>query len=191
MPGTNLHTEEALLENLRNGSEEAFEEIFKRYWHAMYKMARSKVQSHEDAEEIVQQIFSALWEKRHNVLITNLSFYFNTAIKNRVINNIRQKITQQKYCEYYKAYIPQNEVVTDETVEFDDLTCAVEDAVQKLPEKSRQVFKLSRIEGRSTAEIAKLLQLSEKAIEYHITKSLKQLKIHLKDFIFILLFIAN
>ena len=67
-------------------------------------------------------------------------------------------------------------------VVYDDLSEAVEQAVNKLPEKSREVFRLSRLEGRSKKEIAKLLQLSEKAIEYHLTKSLKELRVQLKDY---------
>jgi RNA polymerase sigma-70 factor (ECF subfamily) len=59
----------------------------------------------------------------------------------------------------------------------------VEVAVSRLPEKSQQVFRLNRLEGKSIREIANLMKLSEKAIEYHLTKSLKELRIHLKDFI--------
>ena len=71
---------------------------------------------------------------------------------------------------------------TDESVQFADLSKAVEEAMKKLPEKSVEVFKLSRFENQSVKEIARQLNLSEKAVEYHITKSLKVLKEHLKAF---------
>lgn len=176
-------TEDELLRDLRDGSEVAFEAIYKLYWHRLYVTAYSKVESHAEAEEIVQTIFSNLWEKRQALLITNLGAYLQISVRNRIINHIRGKITQRKYWEYYKNYIPLEREVTTDAVMYDDLAEAVEVAVNRLPEKSRQVFRLNRLEGKSIREIANLMKLSEKAIEYHLTKSIKELKVHLKDFI--------
>jgi len=176
-------TDVQLLDGLRKGKVEAFEEIFRKYWHSLYLKARSKTMSHDEAEEIVQSIFSTLWEKRTTILITHLPYYLQAAVKNRVIDNIRERSTQQKYWEHYRKFIPQQLTVTEQEVNFTELNGAVEAAIDHLPERSRKVFKLSRLEGRSNAEIAQLLQVSEKAIEYHITKSMRTLKVHLKDFI--------
>lgn len=181
------HNEQILLEKLRHGDAEAFERIFRLHWHRLYILAKTKVQSHDEAEEVIQHIFSSLWEKRETLLITNLTFYLNTAVRNYVINLVRSRITQEKYWTYYKTFIPTHRNATHEEVEFDDLNHAVEEAVNRLPEKSRKVFKLSRIEGRSNAEIADLLHLSEKAIEYHLTQSLRKLRVHLKDFMVLFL----
>lgn len=185
MSDLSLYTEQQLLSALRDGSEAAYEEIFRRFWTRSYNIARSKVQSHAEAEEIVQAIFFALWEKRATLYVTNLWYYLQTSVRNRVIDHIRQQVTQRKYWDYYKTFIPWQRTVTEDTVEYDNLHEALEEAVSHLPEKSREVFRLNRLEGRSVAEIAGLLQLSEKAIEYHLTKSLKQLRYHLRDFIFL------
>jgi RNA polymerase sigma-70 factor (family 1) len=179
-------TEEELIRGLRDGSQVAFEAIYKQYWHRLYITAYSKVESHAEAEEIVQNIFSTLWEKRQALLITNLGGYLQISVRNRIINHIRGRITQRKYWEYYKNYIPTDRESTADTVMYDDLAEAVEVAVNRLPEKSRQVFRLNRFEGKSIREIANLMKLSEKAIEYHLTKSIKELKVHLKDFILVL-----
>jgi RNA polymerase sigma-70 factor (ECF subfamily) len=184
MPSPNHDNEQFLVKDLREGSLAAFEQIFKLYWQRLYVLAKSKVHSHDEAEEIIQAIFSNLWEKRQTLLITNLSFYLHTAVRNSVINIIRSKITQEKYWDYYKSFIPVQQHATEHAIEYDDLNHAVEKAVSSLPEKSRTVFKLSRLEGRSNAEIANHLKVSEKAIQYHLTKSLRQLRLHLKDFIF-------
>jgi RNA polymerase sigma-70 factor (ECF subfamily) len=183
-------SDEEMLHGLRAGQEQAFEEIFKTYWHRLYVLAHNKLQSRSEAEEIVQNIFSVLWEKHEHLLITNLSAYLHTAVRNRVINHIRGKITQRKYWDYYKHFIPQEKDLTEEVVAYDNLSEAVEVAVNKLPEKSRQVFRLNRLEGRSISEIANLMKLSEKAIEYHLTKSLKELRVHLKDFILIVVLMS-
>lgn len=183
MPNQTDYNEAPLLAELRKGSVSSFEQIFKRHWEPLYKSARAKLGSHEDAQEIVQSIFSNLWEKRESLLITNLTFYLNTALRNRILNIVRDRIPQEKYWNYYKAFIPVKQDSTEQAIALDELSNAVELAVKHLPEKSRQVFKLSRLEGRSNAEIANLLKVSEKAIEYHLTKSLKELRLHLKDFI--------
>jgi RNA polymerase sigma-70 factor (family 1) len=189
MPNQTDHNEQLLLQNMRNGSVEAFQQIFKRYWHPLYILAKSKVHEHQEAEEIIQNIFSTLWEKRETLLITNLSMYLQKSVRNRVLNLIREKITQQKYWDYYKTFIPDLRV-TENSAAFNDLNEAVEEAVNLLPEKSREVFKLSRIEGRTNAEIANLLHLSEKAIEYHLTRSLRKLRLHLRDHILLLPFLG-
>jgi RNA polymerase sigma-70 factor (ECF subfamily) len=180
-----------LLELLRKGSAEAFEEIFRKYWHSLYLQARAKTMSHDEAEEIVQSIFSTLWEKRTATVISQLSVYLHTSVRNRIINAIRQRVTLQKYSEYYAKFIPQDQPATDAAVNYSELNGAVEAAIDHLPERSRKVFRLSRVEGRSNAEIAKLLQVSEKAIEYHITKSMRTLRVQLKDFILILVIVLS
>jgi len=70
--------------------------------------------------------------------------------------------------------------LTDETVQFADLSKAVEEVMKKLPEKTCEVFKLSRFENQPVKSIARQLNLSEKAVEYHITKSLKVLQEQLR-----------
>jgi RNA polymerase sigma-70 factor (family 1) len=179
----NHHSEEVLLARLRKGDTKAFELIFKKYWQRLYLIAKAKLVSHDDAEEVIQSIFSTLWEKRKTLLIKDLSHYLMVSVKNRILNHIRENITKERYWSHYRSFLPQHNDVTSEAVAFDDLDHALQDAVNSLPEKSREVFKLSRVEGRSNAEIANMLELSEKAIQYHLTKSLKSLKVILKDYI--------
>lgn len=177
--------ENDLLTALRSGDEEAFSIIFKKYWYQLYTIAYSKVQSHEVAEEIVQELLVTLWEKRNVLLITNLSHYLNAALKNRCIDYIRKNTTREKYWLYIKSYFPVMDV--QEQVSTQELEEAIEKGIAELPEKSRLIFKLNRVDGLSNSEIANKVNLSEKSVEYHITKSLKQLRRSLKDFIVCLL----
>jgi RNA polymerase sigma-70 factor (family 1) len=192
MSRTPIHDEQQLVQRLRNGDASAFEEIFRLYWKPLYTTAKLKLHSHDDAEEVIQGIFSALWEQRGKLAIDNLSAYLQASVRNRVINVIRARITQQKYWAHYGKFIPTTQNTTENLVVFDDLNDVLEAAVSRLPEKSRKVFKLSRLEGRSNSEIAHLLKVSEKAIEYHLTKSLREIRLHIKDyitfFIFLLIF---
>lgn len=183
MIGEPVHNEQHLIEEMRKGNVKAFEQIFRYYWKDLYRIAKGKLQSHEEAEEVIQSIFSALWEKRKTLLIDNLSYYLRTCVRNRILNIIRANIMKEKYWSYYRSFFPMETHATAESVAYDDLDEAIQEAVSMLPEKSRKVFMLSRMEGKTNAEIANILELSEKAIEYHLTKSVRTLKVHLKDFI--------
>ncbi|HET9487369.1 MAG TPA: sigma factor, partial [Chryseosolibacter sp.] len=101
MPEQTDYNESLLVADLRKGSVHAFEQIFKKHWAPLYQIAKSKLRSHEEAEEVIQTIFSALWEKRETLLITNLTFYLSSALRNRILNLIRDKIPQEKYWHHY------------------------------------------------------------------------------------------
>lgn len=182
-----MNSEKDLIMGLRQGDKHVFNEIFKKYWRKLYKQAFSKLQSKELAEEVVQDLFLNLWEKRTTLNINTLENYLAVSLRNRCIDQIRSKITHQKHWDHYKNFIPQSIENTHETIFCNDLQSKFEEGIKLLPEKSRRVFQLSRMEGKSVPEIAKILSLSEKAIEYYITKSIKTLKVYLKDFVLIIL----
>jgi RNA polymerase sigma-70 factor (family 1) len=180
------HTEKHLIEGLRNGDQTAFYEIFERYWNTLYNAAYIRLRAHEEAEEIVQELFVTLWDKRQTLEIINLPVYLHVAVRKRVLNTLRRKITEQKYWDYCAGFFPAHNT-TEDMVSFDELTHEIEVAVNRLPERSRQVFKLNKLEGKPVAEIAKFLKLSERSIEYDLARSIKELKLHLKDYILLAL----
>ena len=180
-------TDEALLVQLRNDCRKAFEEIFKRYWSDLYRVAYSRTKSREEGEEIVQEIFAALWKNRNTVIIENLSNYLFSAVRKRVISNIRTKIVHQKYWDFYSHFIPQGSLATEEAVDYAALDEAVENAICQLPDKPQQVFRLNRLEGQSVSEISKNLNIPKRTIEHYLTKSVRALRVHLKDYILILI----
>jgi RNA polymerase sigma-70 factor (family 1) len=180
-------TDEALLLELRDDSRKAFEEIFKRYWADLYRVAYSRTKSREEGEEIVQDIFAALWKNRNTFVIENLSHYLFSAVRKRVISNLRSKMVHQKYWDFYSQFIPEGTMATDEAVDYAVLDEAVENAIRQLPEKSQQVFRLNRLEGQSVSEISKNLNIPRRTIEHYLTKSIRALRVHLKDYILILI----
>ena len=146
-------------------------------------MAYSKVRSKEVTEEIVQDLFTSLWDKRGSLSINNLPSYLFASVKHRALNYLESEIVHKKYWDYTRNYIPQQEYATETIIEFNELMEAIEEGVDHLPEKSKRVFRLNRLEGHSVHEIAGILNLSEKAIQYHLTQSLKKLRFHLKDYL--------
>lgn len=183
MQDLSKYSDEALLKAFSAGDKLAFREIFNRYWDQLYKNACKILHSHEEAEEIVQELFASLWNRRAELKILNLSHYLKSAVRKRIVDSLRSKMVHEKYWEYYKRFVPDHASSTEETVSYNELDLEIRRAITLLPEKSQLVFRLNRLEGRSVSEIASFLNLSERAIEYHLTKSLKELRHRLKDFI--------
>lgn len=171
-----LLNDEQLVMQLRESNKRAFEEIYDRYWYKLFCISYHQVGSREESEELVHDIFESLWNKRNDTEIRNLGTYLVMAMKYRITNFIKSQITWRRYQEYLILNKIQETYSTDEIVQFSDLSQAVDEVMRKLPEKTSKVFQLSRFENHSVKYIAEEMNISEKAVEYHITKSLKALK---------------
>lgn len=179
MPFSNS-TDKELLAAIAHDDEKAFTELCRRYWRKVHASAYARVRSTEVTKEIVQELFTSLWDKRASVSINHLPSYLFNAVKYKVLNYIDSRLVYQKYWDYYKRYVPQHDDATEATVQFNELMLAVEEGMEHLPEKSKDVFRLNHLEGHSVSEIAGLMNLSEKTVHYHLRQSLKKLRLHLK-----------
>lgn len=179
-----------LLSLLQTGDEHAFQEIYNRYWHRLYKMAASKVGCQENAKEIVQDVFLVLWQRRGEVQIEELNRYLFTAVKYGALKSIRKEIVRRQYEESIIEKAPQLSEDTENTLAFEELTDAIAHAMDQLPEKIREIFRLNRMQHKSAREISGLLNIPERTVEYHITQALHLMRSYLKDYV-ISLFIAT
>lgn len=190
-------SDEALLNLLRSeesgrssahAREAAFEEIYRRYWLMLYRLVWKKTGSREAAEELVQELFVSLWERRAVLeLKGSLNNYLHTAVRYRVVNFIRRQILSSRHLAAIKNSMAPpagNEVEAD--FRFHELDANIQASIEKLPAKSRAIFRLSRSNHFSNKQIAGRLNISEKTVEYHLTKSLKLLRVYLKDFVTLL-----
>ena len=175
-------SDELLVKFLRVGEQEAFEEIYRRYWQKLLRSAQFKIRSKEIIEELLQDLFISLWEKREKTTIENLEAYLNTSLKYLIINQIKKNILQEKFAEYSIKKFEQNDNV-NESIAFNELSVAIHKAIEQLPEKTCEIFKLNRLEYLSAKEISLQLAIPERTVEYHITQALKALRIHLREFI--------
>jgi RNA polymerase sigma-70 factor (family 1) len=170
---------------VRSGSHDALTEIFKRHWKPLYLAAVQKLKSHELAEEVVQDLFANLWEKREHLFNTgdvHLSAYLHRAIKNRVLNQLRKLVYDKKYWEHCQKFLPTSESNVEEMAEFNDLQEKLHGAIDQLSDKTREIFVLNKLKGVPVTKISQQLNLSEKAVGYHLTKSVKELMVQLRDF---------
>ncbi|MCF0058562.1 RNA polymerase sigma factor [Dyadobacter sp. CY356] len=184
-------SEADLIEGLRNGDRDAFTFIYKEYWFRMYSVAQRKLQNSALAEELIQDIFTRLWKERETIRISQLDFYLFSAVRYEVIDQIRAAGRQQTYAEYYKTFSSFEELNTENTVAFNDLVQMIDKGLEILPAKSREIFRLNRFQHFAVGQIASQLGLSEKAVEYHLTKATKSIRTYLKEILISLLVIAS
>jgi RNA polymerase sigma factor (sigma-70 family) len=167
---------------LFTGDAKAYEAIYQRYWRPLYSIATWKTNSQMAAEEMVQELFLRLWENRQKTLIENPEAYLKTALRYSVIGFIKAKLASTQ-AELGEASEQAADQLADTGVGLAELSAALEHALDMLPQKTRLVFQMSRFEQRSTAEIAVQLGLTDRAVEYHITQSLRLLRFQLKDYL--------
>lgn len=160
-----------------------FVEIYERYWHTLFQIAYRRVHDKEIAEEIVQDIFTDLWAKQDIGRIQNLERYLSSAIKFAVIDHIRHKTAQKNFLEYHKAFLEISST-EQQILDYNDLPALVQQGMGQLSETTKRIFWLNHFLDWKKETIAEYFQLSEKAIEYHLTKSLKTVKMYLKNISF-------
>lgn len=175
------------------GVEDLFEQVFKSHFKSLHAYACTIMRDPMPAEEIVQNIFLKLWEKKEDITIKeNISVYLYRAVHNESLNYLRHRKVRSAYQSYAMRQHKQTEQEKPaEKVVMKELEKKLEIALQELPEQCRTIFQLSRFEDLKYREIADKLGLSVKTIENQMGKALKLLRLKLVDFLpTILLFIT-
>lgn len=165
--------------------ERQFEALFKQHYNALYAYAFAVCKADDVAEEVVQEIFLKLWERRYDMQIhTSWKAYLYKAVYHESLNAIKHQKVRSRY-------IGQQVTRDLPTVMEGDgeLRKQLQVAMQRLPEKCRTVFQLSRFEELKYQEIANQLGISIKTVEAHMGKALKILRVQLADFLTCLLLI--
>jgi RNA polymerase sigma-70 factor (family 1) len=168
----------------------AFEEIYNRYWLKLYAAAYNRLKEREAAQEIVQDFFTSFWINRDQLKIhSSLQGYLFSAIKYSVLNYKRAENVRAGYCELLLLASENSYNPTEEYLACKELIESVNAGVNQLPPKCRSVFELSRQQYKTNKEIAKLLDISEKTVENHLTKALRYLRVNINTSILLLFFL--
>lgn len=172
------HTEEDLLALLNGDDEQAFTEIYNRYWKKLYAMAYERLKSKDLAEDVVHEVFLSLWQRRREAVIHSLHAYLAAATK---------YCTLKIYAGFTRTDMLVNEESARDTasgeafIDFRFLEQMIQHEINRLPEKCRLVFRYSRRDQMTNAEIARELSISTKAVEKHITRAIRRLRLSLKS----------
>jgi len=194
----NLQLSDAeLLQFIRKDDATAFKILYDRYWESLYVKACKRVDK-DEAKDMVQEVMTTLWRRRNDIIIHddgNIGRYLHTAIKYRVISHYA----------YSSKEIPHTDVITalnsDEyanALETKELSELLEQEINRLPARMQQIFRMSREDDFSIADIARQLNLSEQTIKNQLTEALKRIRESIKQndygdwvFVFILLYYSS
>jgi len=171
-------SDHSLLHLLRAGDCKAFRLLYDRYWDKLYSIALWRLGDSYEAEEVVQDIYTRLWRNREKLAVeTEFSHYLTRAVKFEVINRLakRAKIADD-VLQVERAMYVVNEYDIHDRIYFRSLLDNIDQTIETLPEKCRVVFTLSRKEHLSQKCIAEHLEISEKAVQKHISFALKTLR---------------
>lgn len=187
--------ERHLVRQLKKGNQASFRALYSTYAPKLFAFSKKYLHSHHDAEEIVQEVFLRIWEKRDNV-DENQSFssYVFQAAKHRIFNGFRKKVNEQAYLDFLmnSGSFPGN--FTELDVEYHEVKQKTEKAISAMPPKRQEIFRLSRETGLKNKEIAEKLMISIKTVENQMGQALKFLKEELQEYqmlIFLFLIIQN
>jgi RNA polymerase sigma-70 factor, ECF subfamily len=183
------------IELLRQGDKEEFAKIFYEFFDLLFALGYQYTKNRQVAEEMAQETFIGLWEARATLDTgSNIRNWLYTVTKNKCLNHLRNELNATRHLNTIRA---QEVKFAEESMnslgstfaEFEELQSRIGSAIAHLPPDLQTVFDMNRYGGLTYGEIARELNLSEKAIEARMSKALKILKAALKDYFPILLII--
>lgn len=173
-----LINESLLVKNLSRGNLLAFNTLYKEYSGRLYRFALGYLKSEEEAEELVQEVFTKIWEKRADLKeeLSFKSFLFTIAF-----NNIRKHFRTKAHLEdYFKSeQVIDLDLHTSQQVNYDFLYQYLIKLVDQIPKRRKEIFIKSRIEGLTIKEIAEEFKISHKTVENQLTEALKFIRVNL------------
>ncbi|MEO5948729.1 MAG: RNA polymerase sigma-70 factor [Chitinophagaceae bacterium] len=176
------YTNEKLLQLIKHNDEGAFSALYNRCWKQLLVQATSLLNSQEEAEEIVQDVFVQLWKKRDSINIVHTVNTYISAMTRYGCLKILAKRKQAKRLENLAIPFVEQENSTELWLDFEDLRQQLEEAISQLPDKCQLIFKYSREAGLNDKEIASKLDLSVNTVRTQMHRALKKLKTSLNSF---------
>ncbi|TDW97472.1 RNA polymerase sigma factor [Dinghuibacter silviterrae] len=186
MGNNDVYDEQALLDRLRQGDMDAFDVIYRRYVRELYLAAYKRLDNKELVEDLVQDVFFRLWNRRDQLHIDNLGAYLHTAVRYEILNHITRHKAPAAFYAPFEAILadadtPENRLIAKELLEL------VYKYAETLPEKRKQVFLLHIKDKLSVNEIAEELNITTKTVHNHLGTAINGLRTHLAPAILLLL----
>lgn len=178
-----------LLSAIKSGNNAAFEYLYRSYYPRLRGYALRFVKDEETADDIVQECFLIFWEKRHSLTSISLTSLLFSMIRNACLNYLKHLFIVDNYRLDYLANIGGEEQLyqfdfnshTDNPLLYKELQEQIKFVINKLPERCREVFLMSRFQGLKNREIAEQLHISTTAVEKHLSKALKTFALHFRE----------
>lgn len=162
---------------LKKGNQLAFLEIYDRYKVTLQNHAYRKLGDMDEVEDILQELFIYLWEKRETIYFsTSVRSYLYTAIRNRIINHFYRKNRESEYLNSLHEFVERGEFITDLTIREKEFAGIIQKEIDALPPRMREVFTLHRNHELTYKQIAQQLGTSEQTVATQVKNSLKVLR---------------
>jgi RNA polymerase sigma-70 factor (ECF subfamily) len=188
MEKSQIQTNNAAVDN----KEKQFSDLFDQYHLQLSHYANTFIPNFDQCKDIVQEVFTKLWEiKLPHFSPVELDKFLYRSVKNGCVDLLRkQKVRQNHRIQILENLLKQEEQFFPE-IELKELAEKINEAIRKLPDQTAQIFKMSRNEAKPYEAIADQLKISEKTVEYHISKALHFLRLELKDYLIVIASISG
>lgn len=166
-------------------TEKDFEKVYNSLWSKLYCVAFNYFRDKTMAQEVVQDVFVNLWMKRASLgEVVDLESYLYKSVRNKIYDQFDKIASQEKLKRHVALQVTDTTDSTKEDIEYAETWELINQEIDLLPSKTKEIFRLSRFGHYTNDEIAGNLHLSGKSVEYHITRALKRLRLRLNEIIF-------
>ncbi|OQB81467.1 MAG: ECF RNA polymerase sigma factor SigL [Bacteroidetes bacterium ADurb.Bin123] len=175
-----------LFNRIRNGDRTAFKSLFDAFYAPMCHYASHFLNDDNQAEEVVQDLFVKIWERRMELVVeTSLKHYLFRSVRNQCLNLIRRDKVRQLHAMKLRDALLSEDAPEDYSISPEKLL-RIEEGIASLPEKRQEIFRLNREEGLKYREIAEKLGISVKTVEAQMGAALKSLREKFRTLLFFL-----
>lgn len=177
------YQEKELLLRIASGNQKAYQEVFEQYWNKVYAIGLRLTKSPEQAKDLAQETFIKVWNHRDKLPgITNFSAFLFTISRHVAIDHLRKKVFSAGNEDYLAAYFSDDTLTPHEKAEYRELEKILNNAIDNLPAQLQQVFRLSRFEGLSHAEIALRMNITRITSKSYMVRALNGIRKYLAQY---------
>ena len=179
-----------LIAGVKLGNQQAFESLFNKYWEKAYNQAYKRLKNEEDAKDVVQEFFAAIWLKRESISIDNFIAYLHTSIRNNTLKLLQKQKTDHSFLNVENT-LQETSALPDTAIVIQEFLQAYNDLLETLTPQCRTIFQMKFNEQLSTKEIALKLNIKRKTVQNHLGKAINQLKLSLLRLLILVIFFAQ
>jgi RNA polymerase sigma-70 factor (ECF subfamily) len=171
-----------LLEKITHGDENALRQLFDTFSHKLFHLAYSFLKSREVAEEVVLDVFTAIWNKRKSLMhVNDIEKYLYISVKNQALHSIRRKpVPDENLLSLYEIELIPEDDTPEHILLNKEYEALIQEAIDTLPPKCKEVFRLCLSDNLKNREIAELLSISEKTVSEHLALARKRISAYVK-----------
>ena len=174
----NIENDLVLFALLKRGNNEAFESIYNKYWYELFKTAYKRLNDKNKCQDVVQDVFTDLWNRKTELEIRDLQAYLHTAVRFQALKAVTKQINQTSFVDVFETEIVSS-LYADGYLLEKEAKKLVEQFINALPVKRRIIFIRHYIDELSTAQIACELNVSQKTVQNQLTTASHALRLRL------------